>query len=100
LSKGISRAAVGMASIGMALSIFVAATTTVMSHNIALFPVRADGSVDTGTGLCKGSRRRFLHEFNKNGSGAQGNHCHRETRNHENAHNLSPAATANSTHLR
>jgi hypothetical protein len=45
-------AAVGMASIGMAVSIFVAATTTVMSHNIALFPVglmdqsiRALGSV-------------------------------------------------------
>ena len=44
--------AVGMASIGLALSIFVAATTTVMSHNIALFPVglmdqliRALGSV-------------------------------------------------------
>ena len=42
----------GMASIGMALSVFVAATTTVMSHNIALFPVglmdqsiRALGSV-------------------------------------------------------
>jgi hypothetical protein len=60
---------------------------------------RADGSVDTGTGLCEGSRRQFLPEFNKNGSGAQGNHCRCETRNHENAHDLSPVATANSTHL-
>jgi len=59
----------------------------------------ADESLDTGTGLRKGSRRRFLPEFNKNGSGAQGNHCHRETRNDENAHDISPAATANSTHL-
>jgi hypothetical protein len=56
-------------------------------------------SVDTGTGLCEGSLRRFLHESIKNGSGAQGNHCHRKTRNDENAHDLSPAATANSTHL-
>ena len=60
---------------------------------------QADESVDTGTGLCEGSLRRFLHESIKNGSGAQGNHCHRETRNDENAHDLSPAAMANSTHL-
>ena len=60
---------------------------------------RPDGSIDTGTGLCEGSGRRFLHEFNKNSSGAQANQHHSETRNHENAHDLSPAATANSTHL-
>jgi hypothetical protein len=59
-----------MASTGMALSIFVAATTTVMSHKYCPISRRADGSVDTSTGLCEGSRRGFLHEFNENGSGA------------------------------
>src|SRR6202030_400952 len=54
--------------------------------------------VDTGSGLCVGGSRRFLRESIKNGSGGQGNHCHREARNDENTHDLSPLTTANSTH--
>jgi hypothetical protein len=61
--------------------------------------MEADGSVDTGTGFCLGSSRRFLEESIKNGSGGQGNHCHRETRNDENTHDLPPAAMTNSTRL-
>jgi hypothetical protein len=64
-----------------------------LSFRLGYF-LSADVSVDTSTGLCIGSRRRFLQESIENGSGGQGNHCHGETRNDENTHDLSPAATA------
>ena len=56
-------------------------------------------TLNSGTGFGKGSRRRFLHEVIENSSGADDNHCSHNTRNDENAHELSPASHGNLQHL-